>query len=790
MNSLRHATRPFYLTVCVLAFVIPAGLPAQNLKLLRLPDSNSAELTDGRTRSVVHVGARFKNWTLMSVAGEPSSTDRFAVLEDFTTQTGHLVIVGSRGTRLDLPKSAEPTWADPAKLYNGHKLEDVINSPSDLLGDEVLSHPGDPDYDTIAPLIPPIQKINTYSFVGTPNTADKVGFSYGGRSPDFDPAPYYDPIRKIREDGRVLDGIVGGWLPILRFVYPESPDKWTEMITFAPFRTVNGNNRIQPVWYRIVHVENGSVAWTRYVDSYHPFPPRTDYDPRLFYRDLIALRSDWQKLLAPEMIIEVPDMRLQNMAQLSLVREMMTRINHYPKYGVVDRDYGGSEHDGFPDTFTVDTTAMLEWGLVDIAGRYIENYLGRFVRDDGSLLYRGPETGQYGRMLSVLAQYVNYGGHPALLVRHRTRIDSITRILLGMREKAKQLPRDNPAYGMLAGWSEADASLDPDPPRYMQPYFSNSAEAAQGFRDLGRVWSRIGKKQHSIELVSWGDRLVRESTELQSDLQTSISRSLLHNGGETILPSIAGVKDPSHIVVRRDPTDPQFRSYRAYMEMMYSGLLTQGETEQIVNYRRTHHDIILGIPTAYGYKTGAVAGFLAYGHAYGLIQHDMNREALLLLYSIMAHQYTRGTWTAPETRPVFDNSPAAPYCTPAQLIVPLMAKWLLVFEDPNSDVLWFGKSMPERWLEDGQKVSISGAPTRFGRVSFTTTSHLADNKIEATVNLPPSFTATAKLRLRVPDERKLLSVTLNGRPWKNFTSEGVITITPSPTPHITLTAHY
>ena len=790
MNSLRHATRPFYLTVCVLAFVIPAGLPAQNLKLLRLPDSNSAELTDGRTRSVVHVGARFKNWTLMSVAGEPSSADRFAVLEDFTTQTGHLVIVGSRSTQLDLPKSAEPTWADPAKLYNGHKLEDVINSPSDLLGDEVLSHPGDPDYDTIAPLIPPIQKINTYSFVGTPNTADKVGFSYGGRSPDFDPAPYYDPIRKIREDGRVLDGIVGGWLPILRFVYPESPDKWTEMITFAPFRTVNGNNRIQPVWYRIVHVENGSVAWTRYVDSYHPFPPRTDYDPRLFYRDLIALRSDWQKLLAAEMKIEVPDMRLQNMAQLSLVREMMTRINHYPKYGVVDRDYGGSEHDGFPDTFTVDTTAMLEWGLVDIAGRYIENYLGRFVRDDGSLLYRGPETGQYGRMLSVLAQYVNYGGDPALLVRHRTRIDGITRILLGMREKAKQLPRDNPAYGMLAGWSEADASLDPDPPRYMQPYFSNSAEAAQGFRDLGRVWSRIGKKQHSIELVSWGDRLVRESTELQSDLQTSISRSLLHNGGETILPSIAGVKDPFHIVVPRDPTDPQFRSYRAYMEMMYSGLLTQGETEQIVNYRRTHHDIILGIPTAYGYKTGAVAGFLAYGHAYGLIQHDMNREALLLLYSIMAHQYTRGTWTAPETRPVFDNSPAAPYCTPAQLIVPLMAKWLLVFEDPNSDVLWFGKSMPERWLEDGQKVSISGAPTRFGRVSFTTTSHLADNKIEATVNLPPDFTATAKLRLRVPDERKLLSVTLNGRPWNNFTSQGVITIPPSPTRHVTLTTHY
>ena len=787
--SLLHPTcRRFVISACLLAFA--SDLPAQTIKLLRIPDANSAELSDGRTAHVIHTGARFANWTLMAVASEPLSLDPFAVLEDFTTQTGHLAIVDTHGIRFDLPKTAEPTWADPAKLYNGHKLEEVINSASDLLGDEILSRPGDPDYDTITPLIPPIQKINTYSFVGTPNTADKVGFTYGGRSPDFDPAPYDDAIRKIRDDGRVLDGIVGGWLPILRFVYPESPDKWTEMITFAPFRTVNRNSRIQPVWYRIVHVENGSVKWTRYVDSYHPFPPRTDYDPRLFYRDLISLRAGWQKILSPAMKISVPDARLQNMAQLSLVREMMTRISDYPKYGVVDRDYGGSEHDGFPDTFTVDTTAMLEWGLIDTAGRYIDNYLGKFVRDDGSLLYRGPETGQYGRMLAVLAQYVNYGGDPALLVRHRTRIDGITRLLLGMREKAKQLPRENPAYGMLAGWSEADASLDPDPPRYMQPYFSNSAEAAQGFRDLGNVWSRIGKQRHSPDLVNWGERLVRESTGLQSDLQTSISRSLLHDGTEAILPTIAGVKEPFHVVVPRDPTDPQFRSYRAYMEMMYSGLTTKEEAEQIVSYRRTHHDIILGIPTAYGYKTGAVAGFLAYGHAYGLIQHDMSREALLLLYSIMAHQYTRGTWTAPETRPVFDNSPAAPYCTPAQLVVPLMAKWLLVFEDPNSDILWFGKSMPERWLEDGQKVSISDAPTRFGRVAFTTESHLAVNRIEATLTLPPAFKATAKLRLRVPGQRKLTSVTLNGKKWKDFTPEGIITIPPAYAPGITVVANY
>src|SRR5262249_10842770 len=129
-------------------------------------------------------------------------------------------------------------------------------------------------------------------------TMDKVGFSYGGRSPNFDPAPYYPPINKIREAGRVWDGLVGAYLPVLRFVYPESPDVWTEMIAFAPLRITNGNDRVQPVWYRIVHIEQGSVKWAHYIDSYHPFPPQTAYDARRFYMELRDLKDGWQEKLS------------------------------------------------------------------------------------------------------------------------------------------------------------------------------------------------------------------------------------------------------------------------------------------------------------------------------------------------------------------------------------------------------------------------------------------------------------------------------------------------------------
>jgi hypothetical protein len=787
----------WFVLITVVCSII--GRPSQaanssdrNIKVVRFLDGSSAEISVDGHAAVVRVGGRTGNWALMEIAGADARKSEFVILEDFTSQTGHLLVVDTNGVRLDLPKSAEPTSAAPATLYLGHSLEEIKNSASDLLGDQILSKHGDPDYDEVAGVLPPISKMPTYSFVGANETMDKVGFAYGGRSPNFDPAPYDPATIKIREQGKVLDGLVGGYLPVLRFVYPETSEAWTEMLAFAPLRIVNENDRVQPVWYRIVHVENGVLKWSHYIDSYHPFPPRTEYDPKLFYQDLVNLNDGWQKTLAPAMKISVPDERLENMARFGLVRDLMTRIHHYPKYGAVDKDYAGSEHDGFPDTFNVDTTAMLEWGLAAVAERFIDNYFDKFVRDDGSILYRGPETGQYGRMLTVVAQYANYGSDVSVLIKHRGRIDGVARLLLGLREKAKQLPRDNPAYGLFSGWSEADASLDADPPRYMQPYFSNSSEAARGFRDLGQVWSKIGRDTRNAELTSWGDRLVREADELSADLQKGIAKSLLQVDGETILPAIAGVKDPFHVAVARDQSDPQFRSYRAYMEMMDSGILTKEQVNLIVRYRAKHHDTILGVPTVYGYNTGILAGFLAYGTGYGLIQHDSIPEALLLTYAVMAHQYTRGTWTAPETRPVFVDNPAAPYCTPAQLVVPLLTKWMLVFEDPMSETMWLGKAMPRNWLEDGKTSSVSSAPTRWGKVGFSIVSHLREGQIAAIVDLPVNgFTATTKLRLRTPGQRPMKSVLLDGKPWTQFdSSDETITIPAGARGRLAVVAQY
>ena len=51
------------------------------------------------------------------------------------------------------------------------------------------------------------------------------------------------------------------------------------------------------------------------------------------------------------------------MSKHAFARELMVRPGGvYPKYGAVDRDYYGSEYDGFQDVFTSAVYTNLEWG--------------------------------------------------------------------------------------------------------------------------------------------------------------------------------------------------------------------------------------------------------------------------------------------------------------------------------------------------------------------------------------------------------------------------------------------
>jgi hypothetical protein len=158
----------------------------------------------------------------------------------------------------------------------------------------------------------------------------------------------------------------------------------------------------------------------------------------------------------------------------------------------------------------------------------------------------------------------------------------------------------------------------------------------------------------------------------------------------------------------------------------------------------------------------AILGFISYGYAQMLLRLDRIEEYLLFLYSHRYHDHTRGSWTAGEVSGITGGT--ALFCIPAQQTIPLLVRWMLVLEDSDGERLYFAKGVPRDWVASGKPIRIEQAPTRWGRVSLNLVSRLATKSVVATVELAcPGAPKEIQVKLRVPKQTPLRSVTVNGR---------------------------
>jgi hypothetical protein len=89
---------------------------------------------------------------------------------------------------------------------------------------------------------------------------------------------------------------------------------------------------------------------------------------------------------------------------------------------------------------------------------------------------------------------------------------------------------------------------------------------------------------------------------------------------------------------------------------------------------------------------------------------------------------------------------------------------MLVHETPDGIELAY--STPRAWLTPGKRLAVSNAPTGFGPVSFSIATR--ESSADVTVNAPTrAKPRTLKLRLRLPEGRRITTVTLGGRPYAN-----------------------
>ncbi len=704
-------------------------------------------------------------YTLLATFRQDST--EWKVYEDLRARDGALVFASPQRRRV-LAKSADATFAQANPPFLGLDIKDIGMAGPDLLADKLLAH-GDPDPEEVRAAAPPLGSAivsnrpgfrpSWNTFVGTKECSDTMPVFPAGNTRTYHPNQYFPELTQALAEKR-FEGLLGGWMPVVRKVMPLSETSYYELLIFGD---VEAHDRfIVQTWHRTALVENGAIRKVVYGYSYPAFPPaRQDPQPQEFYRALFVFADYWDRQLADLSPISIPVGRWANMTKYAFAKELIVRPGGvYPKYGAVDRDYYGSEYDGFQDIFTSAVYTNLEWHRFEQARLTIDNYFTDFVDSKGAVNMRGPETAQFGLTLSLLARYFNYTGDKALLQKHAGKIEATANLLLAMHDECLKLPKDDPGYGLIHGWSESDACLAPQPQTWWQPYFANSAFTARGLSDLARIWSRIEPARAAGRVPEWN----RRSRQLRETVVASIRANVRRDRNPPYIGPLPGTKLTFRESMAAEHPSPQQWPHRPYTELLQADVLPPDLANTVINCMRAYGATTLGVVANVGRPNPngrAILGFISYGYAQALLRLDRIEEFLLFLYAHGFHDHTPGSWTAGEVAGITGG--AALFCIPAQQTIPLLVRWMLVLEDSDDDRLYLAKGVPREWLASGQEIRIDRAPTRWGDVTLSLRSDLNAKRANAQVSFAgTNLPVEVQVKFRLPSGTALQSASVNG----------------------------
>lgn len=93
----------------------------------------------------------------------------------------------------------------------------------------------------------------------------------------------------------------------------------------------------------------------------------------------------------------------------------------------------------------------------------------------------------------------------------------------------------------------------------------------------------------------------------------------------------------------------------------------------------------------------------------------------------------------------------------------------MLIDDLEKGTLFVAQATPRQWLENGDTIRVSKAPTYFGTLSYTIQSQVDSGKITASIDLENgNAPETLLVRFRDPQAKPMRSVTVNGQKWTDF----------------------
>jgi hypothetical protein len=301
----------------------------------------------------------------------------------------------------------------------------------------------------------------------------------------------------------------------------------------------------------------------------------------------------------------------------------------------------------------------------------------------------------------------------------------ITYVLQRYEYSKSSFAPEDPHHGLIWGSPEADLG-DPqnDFPESHPYYFQNAAWIWRGLREHSRCLAKVADENNRPDLAQESKRLAAIAGEMRGNIERSIRTTISAANPEM---RRAGITPFTPEDTRRNPSSlATYENHRFMMDWF-----TADWGDMALDLGHLKHCELAGQQIIGLHTDGDVprtSNFMAHGMLAVRIRQENYRPFLLTLYALVCYAADSGNRYAPEDAFLPGSFPGDgdPYdwssVVNSVLQPALGLRWLLCYEETDRQVCHLQKAAPKHWFAPGERISVRKCPTRFGLVSWTTTS--------------------------------------------------------------------
>ncbi|MBI2440262.1 MAG: hypothetical protein HYV35_02710 [Lentisphaerae bacterium] len=504
---------------------------------------------------------------------------------------------------------------------------------------------------------------------------------------------------------------------------------------------------------------------------------------------LAWFRYYWERLFASAMKLDLPEKRLNHLHRAVLAQLFINADGNILPYGAAPSTYDGAVY-GVEEGYGMRLLAMSGFG--NDVKRYMEaTYLRPKFMAKADVFTRVEDRNQQirnGLEPAFAVELFRLTGDRQWISRHVQLLQDCAEWTIANRRKTMRLEAGQRPihYGLLPMWA---FSGDIHEPCY--PLFPNFA-CWRGLADTAWLLKELG----STDLAA---RYRREADDYRKTLLQVVDALYRKDVEPPFLPLDTTATAPSH--------GDYYQLFGSLLMDLLPFECADRRARYIGDFLEADNRVFCGLPRLRrNIGDGGIDAIYGLGYIMSLLHQERVREFLIAVYAYQVFNMEHACFTSRESNRIFASDlhvhtphPHSDWSGPlpcSSAAGALLVRHMVVTEETLGMAEYTGKLLllhgaPRRWYEPGKRIAVENAATYFGQVSFAVEPSANGGNIVATVIMPEEKKCSGlSLRLRDPQGRHIISITVNGKPSRNFNVEKEAVEIPHPSGTLRIVAEF